>query len=140
MKKTNIIIWIMLVIAIIGFIDATYLTVNHYNGTDLVCGTSGGCTVVTTSTYSQIFGIPVALFGSLYYFFVASLSLAYLQQKNSLILKMLTYIPIIGFLMSGWFVYLQLYVINAICFYCMGSAITSTLLFTSSIKLFFTQK
>ncbi len=129
MKKRQIIVSIMLVIAIIGFIDATHLTISHFNGSELNCGVSGGCNVVTTSEYSELFGIPTALFGSIYYFILASLALFYLQNKNKFALNLLKYLPVTGFIMSAWFVYLQLYVINAICIYCMGSATTSSLLF-----------
>lgn len=135
MKKRQIIVSLMLIIAIIGFIDATHLTISHFNGSELNCGATGGCNIVTTSEYSQIFGIPTALFGSIYYFVIATLSLAYLQNKQKIVVNILTYLPITGFIMSAWFVYLQLYVINAICIYCMGSAVTSSLLFILSLFL-----
>ncbi len=135
MKKRQIIVSVMLIIAIIGFIDATHLTISHFNGSELNCGVSGGCNVVTTSKYSELFGIPTALFGSIYYFIIASLALFYLQNKNNFVLTILKYLPVTGFIMSAWFVYLQIYVIHAICIYCMGSAITSSLLFISSLFL-----
>jgi uncharacterized membrane protein len=130
----------MAAIALIGFIDATYLAVKHYAGTDLTCGVSGGCNVVTTSEYSQVFGIPVALFGAGYYVSILLLSIGFLDIKDKRILTILKWLPISGLLASAWFVYLQLYVIHAICLYCMGSATTSTLLFLLGMKLLYLDK
>lgn len=140
MKFTRIIVVLMFIISIIGFIDATYLTVSHYNGNELVCGSSGGCNIVTSSKYSVIFGIPVAGFGALYYLTMATLTFAWLQRKHKTLKQIISYLPITGFVMSVWFVYLQLVVIEAICFYCMGSALSSTLLFIGGMLLLFKKK
>lgn len=123
--------WILasiLILASLGFIDATYLTVSHYAGVDLYCGTSGGCGVVTTSAYSTMFGIYMAVYGMLYYLSILALTVIYIDTKNNKILKPLMIIPVLGFLFSLYLVYLQLFVINAICRYCMLSAGISTLL------------
>ena len=128
-KQLKLIMIAILIIAIIGFIDATHLTISHFNGSELNCGVNGGCNTVTTSKWSTIFGLPTALFGSLYYLFIAFMSFYYLQNKKDVVIKILKHLPIAGFLMSLWFVYLQLFVIHAICIYCMGSAATSTILF-----------
>lgn len=122
----------MIIIATIGFADATHLTISHYTGSALKCGVSGGCDTVTTSVYSKIFGIPVALFGSLYYASVIILSVAYLDTKKQLFLTLLTLVPIAGLVASLYFVSLQLFVLYTICLYCMVSAGTSTAIFILS--------
>lgn len=125
----------LLIIAIIGFADATHLTIAHYTGAELQCGEKGGCNIVTTSKYSMILGVPVALLGALYYVSIIMLCVAYLDSKKQQILYILSWYSIAGLLASLWFVYLQLFVIHAICRYCMGSAATSTLLFIGSQML-----
>lgn len=57
-------------LTLFGFIVSTYLTIEHYTGsTTLACSTSGAvdCHKVTTSRYSSLFGIPVALLGLIYF-------------------------------------------------------------------------
>lgn len=128
-------IWTITAVAFLGFIDATYLTVIHYKGAELNCTAWGSCNEVTTSEYSVIFGIPMALFGALYYLTVLVLSLLYIDIKKQIILKLIPILTTFGFLFSLWLVYLQLFVLYSICIYCMFSAGTSTILFILSIIL-----
>ncbi|MEK7487729.1 MAG: vitamin K epoxide reductase family protein [Patescibacteria group bacterium] len=116
------------IVSAIGLLDATYLTVKHYLGGIPPC-TLRGCEVVLTSAYNTIAGIPVALLGALYYATIFILSLAYIISKKEVVIRRASYLTPVGFLASVYFVYLQLFVINAICLYCMASAATSTLLF-----------
>lgn len=125
----NWFIWGFVIVSFIGFIDASYLTISHYTGSSLNCSLLQGCDIVTTSKYSQIFGIPVALMGMFYYFSVLIASLIYVDTKNSKVFKFIQPLTVLGLLGSLYFVYLQLFVIHAICQYCMLSALTSTTLF-----------
>lgn len=122
-----------LIVSAVGFIDATYLTTQHFLGAPVACSILKGCEQVTTSPYSIIFGIPVALLGSMYYLTILILSVIYLDSKKINILNIIVKISPIGFLASLCFIYLQIFVIKAICLYCMGSAATSTLLFILGI-------
>lgn len=128
-------IWAIATVAFIGFLDATYLTVVHYMGSELNCTNWGSCNEVTTSEYSVIFGIPMALMGAGYYLTILLLSLVYVDTKKEIILKPLLPLTAFGFLFSLLLIYLQLFVIYAICIYCMFSAGTSTTLFILSILL-----
>lgn len=96
--------------------------------------------MVTTSAYAEIFGIPVAVLGTLYYFSVAGLMIAWFDRKNTLLLKLVSLYSIAGLLASAWFVYLQFFVLKAICIYCMGSAITSTLIFIFGMIVLYKSK
>lgn len=118
----------LLVIALLGFADATYLTIEHFQGVIPPC-TTGGCELVLTSAYSQIWGIPVALLGSIYYLLISIGMVAYLDSKNTNILKWTLSLTVFGLLCSIWFVVLQLFIIKSICQYCMFSATTSATLF-----------
>lgn len=116
------------IVSALGLLDASYLTYKHYLGGVPPC-TIHGCEVVLTSAQSEFMGIPIALFGALYYIVILLLSLAYLVSKKETVLRYAAYFTPAGFLASAYFVYLQLFVINAICLYCMASATTSTILF-----------
>lgn len=121
--------WWFAALSFIGFLDASYLVAKHYLGTALNCPFFGNCEQVTTSQYAVIGGVPVALLGAIYYLIVFILAIAYLDSENKKILYFAARFTILGFLASLWFLYLQLFVIGAICIYCVLSAITSMALF-----------
>ena len=118
-----------LIVSFLGFLDATYLAIEHYRGVVPPCTIVEGCEEVTTSIYSQILGVPVALGGSIFYFAIFIISILKFEQENDKFLKYAAFLTPFGFLSSLWFLYLQLFVINAICIYCMFSLLTSTTLF-----------
>lgn len=134
MKQKPLYIFI-LILGFIGFADATYLTATHFMDAPPGCGESGGCQTVTTSQYSTMFGIPVALFGVLFYLSMIFLSLLWLDQAPAMISRVLPLLSLPGFLFSCWFVYVMLFILEAICWYCMGSAASSTLIFGSSLLI-----
>ena len=123
-------------VSILGFIDATYLTIQHYTQFTLPCTITQGCDLVTKSEYSFIAGVPVALLGALYYLAIFLGVYIILETKKYGYLRFVAIATTFGFLFSAWFVYLQFFVIHAICQYCMLSAITSTTMFIASIVYF----
>ena len=125
------IVYLVLVIALIGFADATYLTVEHFQGVIPPC-TLSGCEYVLTSHFSSLFGIPTALLGSIYYLVISVGVFLYIDTKKTAILKYTLLLTVFGFLFSLWFLYLQAFVIHAFCQYCLVSATTSTFLFVCS--------
>ena len=123
---------VLTVLSLIGFFDSAYLTAEHYTGNIPPCFIATGCETVTTSAYSVVAGIPVALAGSIYYFVLFFLTIGLLSgAKNNL--KWISILSGFGFLASVYFVSLQLFVIKAICTYCMISAITTTTIFLLSL-------
>ncbi|MEK7590145.1 MAG: vitamin K epoxide reductase family protein [Patescibacteria group bacterium] len=125
----------LLIISFIGFLDATYLTVQHYRGLPPECSIVEGCEEVVTSKYAVMFGVPVALLGGIYYLTIFILSIIYLDSKNKSIIKLAALLTAAGLIASIGFVYLQLFVIKAICVYCMFSAATSTTLFVLGLYI-----
>jgi uncharacterized membrane protein len=118
-----------IVIAGLGFMDSSYLAIEHFLGSVPPCSIVEGCEVVTTSAYSVIGPIPVALLGSLYYLAVIVLSLFAIDRRSMVALRLASKITWVGLLASAYFVFIQLFVLHAICIYCMGSALGSTILF-----------
>ncbi len=116
-------------VGLLGFLDAAYLTMKHFQGISPGCSTVFGCGDVLTSQYSQIAGIPTALLGAFYYLAIIVISLVYINKGDNKLLKYVSYLTIVGFVFSFFLVYIQLFVIGSICIYCMFSALTSTVLF-----------
>ncbi len=136
MKISKPLVIIFLVLAAVGFLDATYLTVEHYLGVIPPCVIAGGCSVVLTSEWSVVYGIPIALLGSVYYLSLLILAVIYLKTRSTsenngseTLIVTASFTTIIGFLTSIFLVGLQLFVIKDICFYCIISAISSIALF-----------
>lgn len=109
--------------------DAVFLTKQHYNKDPFSCPLFGGCDEVTNSMYSEIFGIPVSLLGVVFYASIFLLSLLSYLLHNKKLLTLASMMTPFGFLSSAILVSLMLFVIKAVCFYCVLSAISSTLLF-----------
>jgi uncharacterized membrane protein len=128
-------VWAFVIISFLGFLDATFLTAEHYLGSLLSCPIFGGCDKVLTSFYSAVGGIPVALAGAVYYLAIFILGIAYFDIGRARILKFAANLTPLGLIASLWFLYLQLFVIKALCFYCLVSALISTLLFILALLL-----
>jgi uncharacterized membrane protein len=122
------------IIALIGFGDASFLTIEHYHNLIPPC-TTLGCEAVLSSAYSTILGIPVSLLGMLYYFAMSIGLFAYVEGKYERVLRTVLLLTVCGFLMSLWFIFLQAFVIHAYCLYCLGSATTSTILFIGAVVI-----
>jgi len=133
---TSIVIF-ALVIALIGFADSAYLTIEHFQGSIPPCKVVEGCEIVLTSSYSEVFGIPVALGGSLFYLLIAIGAFAYLEGKNEKMLRYAMAITIFGLLASLWFLILQAFVLDSYCSYCILSIATSTILFVLACIVFY---
>lgn len=123
---------LFLALGLIGFLDAGFLTIEHYRAAPVPCSITEGCEEVLTSEYAQVRGIPVALFGSIYYFSIMVFSFLFLTRRGPWLLYA-SVLSAAGLAASLWFVYLQLFVIKAICQYCMLSAADSTVLFLASV-------
>lgn len=97
----------------------------------LACGT-GGCETVQLSHYSRFAGVEVSLIGLIGYLGLLILSLIALQPgatgRRGLSMT-LAILSGIGVVFSGYLTALELFVIHAICRWCVGSAVIITLLF-----------
>lgn len=124
-------------LAAIGLGIGGYLIYVHYNIDALVCGT-GECEIVQTSEYSEVMGIPIAIFGTAMYAALLALAVYRLRAPGSMLPASMAALAITGAgtLYSAWLTYLELYVIEAICQWCVASAIVTTLLFAIEIMIF----
>lgn len=133
-KNTPItVIWIS---SLVGFIVAGYLTYVKIFHAPIYCTPGlGDCAAVNASRWSELWGIPIALFGMLSYLLILFLvffgpKIAFLRTYN----KMLIFgIGLFGFLFSVYLTYLELFVIKMLCQWCLVSAICMTTIFITSI-------
>jgi len=116
------------VVALGGVADAVFLTVHHYTGEKVPCSIVAGCEQVLTSSYAEIWGVPLAAFGALAYFTAFSLAILAAFGNRSM-WKIFGAQVVLMAIFTAWLVYLQAVVIEAFCQFCLVSAaITLTLL------------
>ncbi len=124
---------VIAIIAAVGFVDASYLTLQHYIGFPAVCLSANGCEVALTSEYATTFGLPTAFLGMLYYLAMFLFALLAMRSGRRSHRWCILFGSVVGLLASAWFVYLQFWVIGAVCLWCMFSAGTSLALFLLSL-------
>jgi uncharacterized membrane protein len=122
----------LLVIALLGFADASYLTIEHFRGVIPPCTIVSGCEVVLTSAYSFILGIPVSLLGAIYYLIILVGVFSFIESKKTGLLKLALLLTVFGMVFSLWFLYVQIFILGSYCLYCLVSALTSTILFVTA--------
>lgn len=101
----------------------------------LACG-SGECETVQASVWSRFAGVEVALIGVAGYLVLLLLSLAALQPglaRSRWPADLLVWLSGVGVLFSLYLTYLELFVIHAICRWCVGSALIITSLFALAL-------
>jgi uncharacterized membrane protein len=111
-------------VALAGLGIATYLTVVHYAGGEPVCAVAHGCAVVQTSEYSELLGVPVALLGVLGYLAL----LAALARDGEAWRTAAAFLSLAGLGFSAWLTYVEVGILDAICIWCVGSAVCMALL------------
>lgn len=135
-KTIKAIVLILAGVSFFGFLDAGYLTAKHYLKTPIVCSIFEGCEKVITSPYAVAFGLPVALYGAVFYLVIFLASLFWFTFEKKSVINLIFILSASAFLASLYFIYLQLFVIKAVCFYCLLSAASSAALFVLSFLLF----
>lgn len=102
---------------------------------DLACG-AGGCETVQLSEHGTLLGLPVAFYGVLGYAGLLGVSLAGLsprwtaRREPTVALLVLSGL---GVLFTGYLTYLEAFVIDAWCRWCLVSAFIIVAIFIASL-------
>lgn len=118
-------------LALVGLAIALYLWLYKmgYIGR-LQCGT-GSCEYVQTSPYGDLWGVPVAFYGVLGYAVIFAVALTGLQPGllgRRWPTQLAAVLAAGGWVFTGYLTYVELFVLHAICRWCMGSAVVMTLI------------
>ena len=124
-------LWAPVVFSGLGIFVSGYLVAKRFTGGSLACTRWAQCDVVNNSVYSQLFGVPVSVIGLAGYLLLLGLALAALwtygrTQRQLLLLGLILSLGGVGF--SIYLTYLEIYVIEALCAWCVASAVIITLL------------
>ncbi len=111
-------------VALAGLGIAGYLTVVHYTGSEPVCAVAHGCATVQQSNYAALAGVPVAVLGLLGYVAI----LVALARDGEGWRTAGAFLALAGLGFSVWLTYVEIGVLQAICIWCVGSAICMAVL------------
>ena len=124
-------LWASTALCGLGIVVSGYLASKRLTGGSLACTRWAQCDVVNNSVYAKIVGIPVSFIGLAAYLVLLALAIAALRtdgrvQRQMILISLLFSIGGMGF--SVYLTYLEVYVIEALCAWCVASAIIITLL------------
>ena len=124
------------VLALIGLFVALYLTMYKTGMIGSISCSVGSCETVNTSQWATLLGLPVAAWGLGFY--LTALIVAIVGSSDRWADERGPAVVLVGLsgwgvLFSGWLTYLELFVIHAICMWCVISAIIVTLIFITSL-------
>jgi uncharacterized membrane protein len=105
------------IVALAGIAVAGYLSWAHYADSAVVCIAGGGCETVQESDYAAIAGVPVAVLGLIAY----AVILALIAWDAPIARLSAATIALMGFFFSVYLLALQLFVIDAICVWCLAN-------------------
>jgi uncharacterized membrane protein len=122
--------------ALVGIFIALYLTLYKVGVIGRLSCSVGECETVNTSRWATFLGLPVAAWGLGAYVAIFAVALAGLVERREdsrTVAWVLVGISGWSVLFSAWLTYLELFVIHAICIWCVTSAVLVTLIFAASL-------
>lgn len=123
--------WVTPILALLGLADSGYLAILHWQGELPPCGGYAGCDLVNTSRYADVFGVPVAAFGALLYATLLAAAVWRIRSSGrrwvygTLLLYALV---LAGAVFMAYLTAIELFVLRAVCYWCMALAIVNLLL------------
>ena len=110
---------ILAALDLVGLLVAGYLSVVELSGGLPTCGPLRGCEEVALSKYAWIGPVPVAVFGVILSVTLLALALAWWKTDIYGLLLAHYLLSLVGVMFDGYFLYLQVFVIGAVCVWCV---------------------
>lgn len=115
------------ILAAIGALVSAYLLTVHWNWWQAVCLGVGDCESVNLSRWSELLGIPVALLGGLTYLAIIAACVLITRDLHADNARLgMFFLAAIGVAFSAYLTYIELFVLHAVCPWCVLSAILIT--------------
>ena len=127
---------VIAVLALVGIFVSVYLTLYKLGIIGNLSCSIGSCETVNTSRWATFLGLPVAAWGVGFYLSTLAVALVGVQERYAgerWVSVLLAAMTGWGVLFSGYLTALELFVIHAICIWCVVSAVIVLLLFVVSI-------
>ncbi len=124
------------ILSVLGLGVALYLTYVETQNVAAVCGPVGDCNAVQASPFAKLFGfLPVGLLGAVGY--VGILAAWFVARANGSLSRIASLalfgMALFGVLFTIYLTYLELFVINAVCIWCLSSAVIMAVVLILSV-------
>lgn len=113
-------------LALLGLLISGYLALFELGVSQEIFCPIGECEEVNASPYVYLLGVPLAVLGVVVYLLILALNLVGLRWGGEEITLFLFLFSLFGVAFSAYLTYLELFVLEAICSWCVVSAITMT--------------
>jgi uncharacterized membrane protein len=130
---------ILAILDVIGLAIASYLATVELGGGVPYCGALRGCEQVALSEYSRINGIPVAVFGVILSLVLLSLAIAWTRTNVYALLLAHYGLSLAGVVFEIYFLYLQVFVIGAVCIWCTSYGLSLVARFVIALLVWLRQ-
>ncbi|MBU1000847.1 vitamin K epoxide reductase family protein [Patescibacteria group bacterium] len=120
---------LIFVLSLFGLFVSSFLFYEYNLQGSVICPIGTGCDAVRISSYSGFLGISIPFLGILFYFAMAILSVIHVQKTfSNLLLQLKLVISLCGVGFGVYLTFLEIFVIKAICFWCVLSFILSCII------------
>ena len=130
---------ILAALDVAGLLIAAYLSVVELGGGTPACGPIKGCEEVALSEYSRIGGVPVAVYGVGLSLVLLTFALAWWRTDAYGLLLAHYGLSLAGVLFEAYFLYLQVFVIEAVCVWCASYGLSLILRFVIAFAVWLRQ-
>lgn len=151
LTRTNRLDLVFVALTVVGIGISAYLSWAHLTYTPIICTADLSCDTVNRSAYAYFpptWGIPVSYLGLVAYLALFGLGLWRLRKARQVVLSgvntggmqlsrldlMLFIGALLGLIFSAYLTAMELFVIHAVCWWCVGSATVITLLFAITVR------
>jgi len=139
---------ILTVLAMLGIMDAGYITYGELSGQVPNCQPPFSCQTVLDSPWSKVGLIPLAAFGLIFYAVMFTFGILSFMDVRSISIKkhkvpvhvLIVVLGSAGMLFSMWLIFVMGVILKAWCLYCLLSAINCSMIFILSLLLFRTAR
>ena len=126
---------VSIALVVLGLAVSIYMTIYKVLNADAMCLGSGDCSTVNASRYSEVNGIPVAVFGVIGY--LAILATHYFENRNRFFKQnstlMIFGMALTGFIFTVWLIYVEVAILKALCPFCVTSQTAMTIIFIIAV-------
>lgn len=125
----------IIALSLLGALDSFYLSWLKLTGSVAACSNIGDCEAVNSSRYAEVAGIPIAILGFLGYLVILGLAIVELRKPDW---KLGLRLGFFGFTLAGtlysiYLTYVEVAILDAICPFCVVSALVMLALFIFAI-------
>lgn len=137
---------ILILLILFGIADATYLTIEHYSQLIPPCTVNrllpiaSDCGKVLRSSYSVMFGVPLAVFGIVQYSSLLIAIILLIVFKKKIFSYWIILQSIVGAIFSIYFMFIQIVILKSICLYCTLSALISFAILFFVFNIFYKER